>query len=78
MRRFSDKRDRKAIEQLGMSDDRWRISVSTDYRGGEVQEPIYLSVDLSELGPGVHLLSIVVTDRQTGLQTWRETLFRIL
>ena len=78
LRRFSDKRDRKAIEQLGMSDDRWRISVSTDYRGGEMQEPIYLSVDLSELGPGVHLLSIVVTDRQTGLQTWRETLFRIL
>ena len=78
LRRFSDKRDRKAIEQLGMSEDRWRISVSTDYRGGEMQEPIYLSVDLSELGPGVHLLSIVVTDRQTGLQTWRETLFRIL
>lgn len=78
LRRFSDKRDRKAIEQLGMSEDRWRISVSTDYRGGEMQEPIYLSVDLSELGLGVHLLSIVVTDRQTGLQTWRETLFRIL
>ena len=78
LRRFSDKRDRKAIEQLGMSEDRWRISVSTDYRGGDMQEPIYLSVDLSELGPGVHLLSIVVTDRQTGLQTWRETLFRIL
>ena len=78
LRRFSDKRDRKAIAQLGISDDRWRISVSTDYRGGEMQEPIYLSVDLSELGPGVHLLSIVVTDRQTGLQTWRETLFRIL
>ena len=78
LRRFSDKRDRKAIEQLGISDDRWRISVSTDYRGREMQEPVYLSVDLSELGPGVHLLSIVVTDRQTGLQTWRETLFRIL
>jgi len=78
LRRFSDKRDRKAIAQLGISDDRWRISVSTDYRGGDMQEPIYLSVDLSELGPGVHLLSIVVTDRQTGLQTWRETLFRIL
>ena len=78
LRRFSDKRDRKAIEQLGISDDRWRISVSTDYRGGEMQEPIYLSVDLSELGPGVHLLSIVVTDRQTGLQVWRETLFRVL
>ena len=78
LRRFSDKRDRKAIAQLGISDDRWRISVSTDYRGGEMQEPIYLAVDLSELGPGVHLLSIVVTDRQTGLQAWRETLFRIL
>ena len=78
LRRFSDKRDRKAIAQLGISDDRWRISVSTDYRGREMQEPVYLSVDLSELGPGVHLLSIVVTDRQTGLQTWRETLFRIL
>ncbi|MCY3682740.1 MAG: GWxTD domain-containing protein [Gemmatimonadetes bacterium] len=78
LRRFSDKRDRKAIEQLGISDDRWRISVSTDYRGREMQEPVYLSVDLSELGPGVHLLSIVVTDRQTGLQAWRETLFRIL
>ena len=78
LRRFSDKRDRKAIAQLGISDDRWRISVSTDYRGGDMQETIYLSVDLSELGPGVHLLSIVVTDRQTGLQAWRETLFRIL
>ncbi len=78
LRRFSDKRDRKAIAQLGISDDRWRISVSTDYRGGEVQEPIYLSIDLSELGPGVHLLSIVVTDLQTGLQAWREILFRIL
>ena len=78
LRRFSDKRDRKAIEQLGISDDRWRISVSTDYRGREMQEPVYLSVDLSELGPGVHLLSIVVTDRQTGLQAWREILFRIL
>lgn len=78
LRRFSDKQDRKAIAQLGISDDRWRISVSTDYRGGDMQEPIYLSVDLSELGPGVHLLSIVVTDRQTGLQAWRETLFRIL
>ena len=43
-----------------------------------MQEPIYLSIDLSELGPGVHLMSIVVTDSQTGLQTWRETLFRIL
>ena len=78
LRRFSDKRDRKAIAQLGIGDDRWRISVSTDYRGKEIQEPIYLSVDLSELGPSVHLLSIVVTDRQTGLQAWRETLFRIL
>jgi len=43
-----------------------------------MQETIYLSVDLSELGSGVHLLSIVVIDRQTGLQAWRETLFRIL
>ena len=59
LRRFSDKRDRKAIAQLGISDDRWRISVSTDYRGRDMQETIYLSVDLSELGSGVHLLSIV-------------------
>ncbi len=77
LRRFSDKRDRKAIAQLGRSDAPWRISVSTDYRGDQRRAQIYLAVDLSELGPGVHLLSLAVTDRQTGLQTWREALFRI-
>lgn len=78
LRRFADPQDRKAIAQLGQSDAPWRVSVSTDYRGKDAHAPIYLAVDLTELGPGVHLLSLIVTDRQTGLQTWRETLFRIL
>ena len=78
LRRFADPQDRKAIAQLGRSDAPWRVSVSTDYRGKDAHAPIYLAVDLNELGPGVHLLSLIVMDRQTGLQTWRETLFRIL
>lgn len=77
LRRFSSKRARKAVAQLGVSDDLWRISVNTDYQGDQVDEQIYLAVDLNELMAGVHLLSLVVTDRQTGIQTWRETLFRI-
>jgi hypothetical protein len=77
LRRFSTKRDRQTLAQLGGSDDLWRISVNTDYLGDQIDEQIYLAVDLSALSPGVHLLALVVTDRQTGIQTWRETLFRI-
>jgi hypothetical protein len=77
MKRFSNRRDRQVLAQLGGGDDLWRISVTTDYQGDQADEQIYLAVDLSELTPGVHLLSLVVTDRQTGIQTWRETLFRI-
>ena len=78
LRRFSNREDRKAVAMLGEGEDLWRISVSTEYQGDLANEEIYLGVDLSELKRGVHLLSVVVTDKRTGIQAWRETLFRIL
>ena len=78
LKRLPAKLDRAVQRQLGLGGERWTISVTSEYRGNRSDEPLYLGIDLSELKPGLQLLTLVVTDQMTGLQAGRETLFRIV
>ena len=77
-RRLKGELDRATRKRLGLDGDRWTISVSSEYRGNQQDEPLYLGVDLKELKAGLQLLSLMVTDELTGMQTGREVLFRIV
>ena len=77
-RRLKEDLDRATRKRLGLDGDRWTISVSSEYRGNQQDEPLDLGVDLRELKAGLQLLSLMATDEMTGMQTGREVLFRIV
>ncbi len=78
LRRLPLRLDRAARARLGLEGERWTVSVATDYTGGRSDESLHLDVALSDLKPGLQLLTLVVTDQNTGLRAGREALFRIV
>jgi hypothetical protein len=54
------------------------MTISAEYEGNLPDDFTFLQIDVHQLFEGIYKLTVVVTDRHTGAQTEKNTLFRIV